>query len=268
MKTEKQIGYEAVKDFIEHVNTFPDKKLAIELIECIAEDPGNSQPSAQIKGLIGILYEELLQEKLNEKKIIFQTENDLRTMGMSKTPDVFLLIPMAVLRSSLNNSARERGSEPLWQRRLQSPITASHSDCRSPVDPSILGLEEAMIGGGIDNMPLSPSSSALSTPLPPSSSSSSSSSQSAYIISWIDSKGTFADEFTFQDNFSQFAEYIGRYGRGLVIYWQGLTTGVIELAAQKFGNNLLVTSTFPEEWIFPSRDGSGRGLAEYLRQDV
>ncbi len=79
--------------------------------------------------------------------------------------------------------------------------------------------------------------------------------QSSFIVNWIDSKALFADEDTFEENCSQFEEYLSRYGRGLVIYWHGFTEGVLELANHRCGPDMImIADSFPEEWIFPSRE--------------
>jgi hypothetical protein len=39
-----------------------------------------------------------------------------------------------------------------------------------------------------------------------------------YVINWIDSKGMFADEETFEENHEQLKSYVNRYGAEHVVY--------------------------------------------------
>lgn len=39
-----------------------------------------------------------------------------------------------------------------------------------------------------------------------------------YVINWIDSKGMFADEETFEENYEQLKSYVNRYGAGYDVF--------------------------------------------------
>ena len=67
-----------------------------ELLRCISEDPFNSYQNDVLKQFIGKEYEELLIEMLTDRKMCFETEEELRNKGKPKTPDIVFLIPMIV----------------------------------------------------------------------------------------------------------------------------------------------------------------------------
>jgi hypothetical protein len=48
------------------------------------------------KSCIGREFEEYLEIRLRKLNICFETENDLRSRGKPKTPDIVLMIPMAL----------------------------------------------------------------------------------------------------------------------------------------------------------------------------
>jgi len=80
---------------VESPDIVEDEVLREDLLKCIGDDPVSSNRSENIKACVGNEFEEVLVTLLNEKKICFETEADLRARGKPKTPDIVLLIPMA-----------------------------------------------------------------------------------------------------------------------------------------------------------------------------
>jgi hypothetical protein len=74
-----------------------DERVRNELLECITNDPFNSFENDIMKQLVGKEYEELLIHLLIDRKMCFETEEELRNKGKPKTPDVVFLIPMIVM---------------------------------------------------------------------------------------------------------------------------------------------------------------------------
>ena len=82
--------------FVKNPSLVHDVRLREDLLRCIADDPVNCSRSEIIKATVGTEFEELLIELLDERQICFETEAELRARGKPKTPDILLLIPMAV----------------------------------------------------------------------------------------------------------------------------------------------------------------------------
>ncbi|CAK9099978.1 CDAN1-interacting nuclease 1 [Durusdinium trenchii] len=74
-----------------------DVALREQVQECIDADPGNSPFFDRLRDTIGDEFEYLLEEKLRAHGILFQSETALRDMGMAKTPDVKLEVPIGIL---------------------------------------------------------------------------------------------------------------------------------------------------------------------------
>lgn len=72
------------------------------------------------------------------------------------------------------------------------------------------------------------------------------------IVNWIDSKALFADSETFEENISQFRTYTNRYGRGMVIYWQGFCEDILNHSVLSMNDDILVCDQFPDDWLFPT----------------
>ncbi len=257
------INYNTVTNFIDQIDSFPDQKLGKELLECICEDHVLSHTSNQIKDVIGKVYEDFLIQKLVDRKMVFETENDLRNKGHSKTPDIHFLIPMGIMRTSANSN----GSSLNVFNSHKSPFSASQgggsrSHSNSDTDNNILlrsSSGESTFDFSAFDRDRKQHSPIAGVTSPMSLSSyiynSLSRQNTSFIVNWIDSKALFADEETFEENCPQFEEYLSRYGRGLVIYWHGFTEGVPELATRKWGPDMvIIVDSFPEEWIFPTRD--------------
>ena len=69
------------------------------LRRCIGEDPGCSAIVSLKKECVGKEWELYLEEQLRRRDICFETESDLTRKGKAKTPDILLLIPMAIVIS-------------------------------------------------------------------------------------------------------------------------------------------------------------------------
>jgi hypothetical protein len=85
-----------ISSFIKEPYIVSDGYMRHELLTCISDDIFQSIESEKLKGCIGKEYEELLITLLSDKKMCFETEEDLRQKGKSKTPDILFLIPMIV----------------------------------------------------------------------------------------------------------------------------------------------------------------------------
>lgn len=71
-------------------------RLHNDLYKCMDHDNATSPYIELIRRVTGIEYEAYLCRQLRELGIPFQTENDLRAAGFSKTPDIKLEAPIAV----------------------------------------------------------------------------------------------------------------------------------------------------------------------------
>ncbi|KAF1332590.1 Zinc finger, c2h2, partial [Globisporangium splendens] len=71
-------------------------QLLLEVRECIDRDKYCSPLADRIRHNMGVEYEYLLLEKLRSRKLVYESEDVLREKGLSKTPDVRLLLPIGV----------------------------------------------------------------------------------------------------------------------------------------------------------------------------
>ncbi|KAG7397829.1 hypothetical protein PHYBOEH_012091 [Phytophthora boehmeriae] len=71
-------------------------RVLLEVRECIAEDVHCSPLADRIRHNMGVEYEYLLLETLRNRRLVFESEDILREKGLSKTPDVRLLLPIGV----------------------------------------------------------------------------------------------------------------------------------------------------------------------------
>lgn len=79
-----------------------DVRLRKEILCLMEMDPICAYDVEQLKECLGREYEELLIGLLNNKKMCFETESELRSRGKPKTPDILFLIPMATVCSQLD----------------------------------------------------------------------------------------------------------------------------------------------------------------------
>ncbi|MED6274456.1 CDAN1-interacting nuclease 1 [Characodon lateralis] len=74
----------------------PDQILANHIYQCTINDCCYGPLVDCIKHAVGQEHEVLLRDKLMERNLSFLDENQLRTMGYDKTPDIILEVPIAV----------------------------------------------------------------------------------------------------------------------------------------------------------------------------
>lgn len=92
---------EAVAPSRTNMPTVPNR-LQKELQECIDCDEHTSPFIDNIRHNIGLEYEYILKEKLKSFGIPFITEEQMRSIGHPKTPDVRLLAPIAINGKTVN----------------------------------------------------------------------------------------------------------------------------------------------------------------------
>lgn len=164
-----------------------DERIRNEILQLISLDPVCSHELEQLKECLGREYEELLINLLNEKKMCFETEAELRSKGKPKTPDILFSIPMATtctyrdLLYNCNDTSKQH---------LHTP-----SRIIDKSNKNIYSLDDYNENNKV-------------------------------VINWIDSKAMFADIATFNENLEQFHAYNNRYGRGMVIYWHGFSEDI------------------------------------------
>lgn len=88
-------GSVSIAQFLENPLIVEDERFREELLVLMSKDPFCSHPCDQLKECIGKEYEEYLIARLQEKRLCFETEAELRSRGKPKTPDILFLIPMA-----------------------------------------------------------------------------------------------------------------------------------------------------------------------------
>ena len=208
------LGHVQLSSIMTDPNQIQDHRLKKELLQLLEMDPVCSHELEQLKECLGREYEELLINLLNQKKMCFETEQELRSRGKPKTPDILFLIPMAIKCNATDvrdngfpSSGAASGSRSLYQEDNTRNNTMNGSE----------------------------------TPMY--------SQQTKVVINWIDSKAMFADAATFKENLDQFRGYNNRYGRGMVIYWHGFVEDVGTLLSDDM---IILRDHFPEEWTFPT----------------
>eukprot|EP00603_Paraphysomonas_imperforata_P009001 CAMPEP_0114417404 /NCGR_PEP_ID=MMETSP0103-20121206/2946_1 /TAXON_ID=37642 ORGANISM="Paraphysomonas imperforata, Strain PA2" /NCGR_SAMPLE_ID=MMETSP0103 /ASSEMBLY_ACC=CAM_ASM_000201 /LENGTH=329 /DNA_ID=CAMNT_0001585695 /DNA_START=68 /DNA_END=1054 /DNA_ORIENTATION=- len=183
------------------VTVFPTSRplsdrVKADLIRCCLEDVMSSQTTECIKNCVGREYEELLYDLMRQKNMCFETESELRLQGKPKTPDVLLMVPLAV--------------------RLP----------RVSVGGAAVGSDDGREG----TADLSTGPSSLT-------------SDNISVVHWIDSKAMFGDHATCQEQMEQLQGYVNRYGRGLVIYWQGFVETLPSVS-----EDIVFADRFPDDW--------------------
>lgn len=73
-----------------------DERLTREVEACVASDEHSGPRMDRYRAVLGIEYEHLLQEKLNNLRLEYETENDLRARRTASTPDVLLRVPVGI----------------------------------------------------------------------------------------------------------------------------------------------------------------------------
>ncbi|KAM9777468.1 CDAN1-interacting nuclease 1 [Neosynchiropus ocellatus] len=85
-----------VNSMLKEPSLIPDQTLSRNISQCTINDCCYGPLVDCIKHAIGQEHEVLLRDKLKERNLSFLDENQLRTMGYDKTPDIILEIPIAV----------------------------------------------------------------------------------------------------------------------------------------------------------------------------
>ncbi|MEL4306073.1 C15orf41 family protein [Methanococcoides sp. LMO-2] len=91
----KELGY-SKKYVLKHLDSLEDRRLAREITEAINEDHFFSPEAHRTQSVRGQMGEEIIEKWLVYKELEFSTEEDLRDMGMQKTPDFLLDKPIYV----------------------------------------------------------------------------------------------------------------------------------------------------------------------------
>ena len=89
-----------ISSFMEDPTIVSDIHLREDILNCISEDLVCSLESTLIAECYGREYENVLVEHLKRLHLCFETEQELRSKGRSKTPDALFLIPMATSTES------------------------------------------------------------------------------------------------------------------------------------------------------------------------
>ncbi len=82
--------------FLENPSMISNEILREDLLNCISKDSVCSLEHSLLSECCGREYEDILIDKLHNLCLCFETEQELRNKGRSKTPDVLFLIPMAI----------------------------------------------------------------------------------------------------------------------------------------------------------------------------
>jgi len=90
------------KDASNVFNPVSKTRLCADVYRCIDNDPVSSPNVEMIRRVTGLEYEMLLREHLQSLGIVYQSEDDLRAAGFSKTPDVKLVAPIGVCGRMVN----------------------------------------------------------------------------------------------------------------------------------------------------------------------
>lgn len=77
-------------------NIIEDERLRKEIEDCILADDSYSPLMEKFRNRIGVEYEFLLHERLNNLGILFLSEEETRQHGYPKTPDATLITPILV----------------------------------------------------------------------------------------------------------------------------------------------------------------------------
>ncbi|XP_070576439.1 CDAN1-interacting nuclease 1-like isoform X2 [Ptychodera flava] len=85
-----------VSQLMKDTSAIEDPVLAFEVKQCILNDADYGPLVDNIKHSVGAEYEFILQEKLHNRGLAFLGEDDMRSLGYDKTPDIKLEVPIAV----------------------------------------------------------------------------------------------------------------------------------------------------------------------------
>jgi len=91
-----QVPKSKVSELMKRPASIPDPLLREAVAEALAVDQDNAPANDEARHRVGVAYEALLQDRLMEKGLPFESEDELREQGLAKTPDVRLSIPVGV----------------------------------------------------------------------------------------------------------------------------------------------------------------------------
>ncbi|MGM0771911.1 MAG: C15orf41 family protein [Halobacteriota archaeon] len=91
----KELGH-SKKYVLKNLDSLKDRRLSREISEAINEDHFFSPEAHRAQSVRGQMGEEIIEKWLVYKQIEYNTEEDLRDMGMQKTPDFLLEEPICV----------------------------------------------------------------------------------------------------------------------------------------------------------------------------
>ncbi|NPE27969.1 TPD domain-containing protein [Methanococcoides sp. SA1] len=91
----KELGY-SKKQVLKNLDTLDDRRLASEIEEATSSDHFFSPKAHALQVVKGEMGEDIISKWLDHHQLGYSTEEDLRAMGMQKTPDFFLDKPLYV----------------------------------------------------------------------------------------------------------------------------------------------------------------------------
>ncbi|WP_440952996.1 C15orf41 family protein [Methanococcoides sp. FTZ1] len=91
----KELGY-SKKYVMKHLDSLKNRRLAREITEAINEDHFFSPEAHRAQSVRGQMGEKIIEKWLAYKELEYITEEDLREMGMQKTPDFLLDEPIYI----------------------------------------------------------------------------------------------------------------------------------------------------------------------------
>lgn len=74
------------------------RRLSVEMVEALQADTMDGPYHSRECNMLGVEYEIRLQQRLRDMDVPFESEEDLRNRGTSKTPDILLSIPLGIKR--------------------------------------------------------------------------------------------------------------------------------------------------------------------------
>jgi hypothetical protein len=97
-------GKKLVQESLRDLDLIENERLRRNVKQCMEEDPLYSPYHDRARRAAGLQYEYKLQRELIMLGIAFETEEALRRRGFSKTPDVLLILPIAITLTTTSNS--------------------------------------------------------------------------------------------------------------------------------------------------------------------
>ena len=85
-----------VGQLLKNPRLLPDERLRREVAAAVEADPHYGPYTDTVKRLVGLEYEERLNQILRAQGVPFLTEEELRLRGDARTPDVLLPVPLLV----------------------------------------------------------------------------------------------------------------------------------------------------------------------------